>query len=237
MSEAESATQSVFLTKIVLPVGVGVLLAVVGGFLTFVVFPALWGEKSELSISQSGPVDYLEGLESVPLTVEVDGEPVSGVFGFTARVWNSGDRPLEDVEVVVAFEPVSSDFEILQVVHETDPRQAFPEWTTEAEEATVRKFTYSFLNPANADSISLLATEGAPMSVDANPLGATVRRVDPVLDAGRVSFLDRWAAVGIGLLALIGTAATAATATVANFLIRNTRRLIGVDDETPQQGE
>jgi hypothetical protein len=81
---------------LLIPLFVGIVVAAFA-----FVLPRLFAEDLELSYELEGPVGLFD--ERVDETVLVRGKEAESVFGYMARVWNSGKKPITELPVRFQF--------------------------------------------------------------------------------------------------------------------------------------
>jgi hypothetical protein len=157
---------------LLIPLVVGLIIAV------FIFgLPKIFEKGKQLSYEIDGPTTYLDkrSIGNVPVTV--DGVPISILFSYKVRLWNSGDQPLKNLPVLVLFETELSGFKIFSVRHETQPPHEFGNIKQLYIDQKSKKLIFDLLNPEDQDTISLLTNNSVPLKLYAKLEGLKVIEV------------------------------------------------------------
>lgn len=187
-----------------LPLVVGLILAIVGGLIGFVL-PRFFADEKELSYTILGPNRYFDNPAVGNVTVQVNGVQVTNVTSYSVRVWNSGDVPLKNVPVRLVFTPDRDDFKILTIGHQTRPPYEFGKILQESTDGSSVRFVYDLLNPGDEDTITLLVTQSPPLQVFAKAEGLAVRASVPQEDSIAERYLPLLSGILAGASAIVAT--------------------------------
>ena len=158
---------------LLIPLVVGVIVAVFQFGL-----PLFFEKSNELSYSVDGPLRYLDDPAIGHVTVEINGVEVKNLTAYKVRLWNSGDIPLKQLPVRIAFDTNNANFEIFSVSHKTKPELEFGKVLEEKVSDTQRRFVYELLNPEDEDTLTLLANDEPPLNVYAKSENLGLRKVE-----------------------------------------------------------
>jgi len=159
---------------LIIPIIVGIIVA----FATFVI-PRGFDKDKELSYSIDLPTNYLDQETLGSLKIEVNGVPVSALYDYKIKVWNSGDVPLKNIPIRIVFNSKENDFQILSVKHITEPSYEFGKITEENIDNKSRRFIYELLNPGDSDEIRFLCNKWSILTVHSKSEGLKVNWVKP----------------------------------------------------------
>ncbi len=162
---------------LILPVAVGI---VVSGFIMFTSW--LGHGSCEISYLVSGPFQRSDLPDDLQRSESAYDEKWENLLGlprdlfalYGIRIWNSGSKPIKDVNVRVAFDIYDDTVEILRVAHATDPRFEFGLEEVESGRGWSR-FRYALLNPSDSDTIAFAINMPAPVEVFIKSEGVKVR--------------------------------------------------------------
>jgi len=158
----------------IIPMIVGIIVALV----TFVI-PRLFNKDKELSYSVNLPTKYLDQDALGSLNIEINGVPVSALYDYKIKVWNSGDVPLKNIPIRIVFNSKEKDFQIFSVRHLTEPAYEFGKITEESIDNKSKRFIYELLNPGDKDEITFLCNKWALLTVHSKSEGLKVNWVKP----------------------------------------------------------
>ena len=159
---------------LVIPLVIGLLVAVFTYGL-----PKFLDKGKELSYSIDGPTAHLGTSSLSGITITVNGVPTSQLYGYRARIWNSGDLALKAVPVRFVFEDAPPGFRVFSVAHTTKPQFEFGTIKEESSDSLSRRFVYELLNPGNEDVVTFVANAAPSLVVFSNVEGVRLKRVDP----------------------------------------------------------
>lgn len=157
-----------------IPLVIGVVVAVVTYLL-----PKFFDTEKRLSYTIDGPTAYVNPTASGVVKIAVNGVETTNIFGYKLRIWNSGSLPLMALPVRFVFEPVSSNFHIFNVTHDTIPKRDFGRIEESGSDASSKRFVYELLNPNDEDTLMFVTDVGAPLSVFAKAEGLKTKLVNP----------------------------------------------------------
>jgi hypothetical protein len=166
---------------LIIPIVVGIVLAVIGYSL-----PKFFERGKRLGYTLDGPVEAFRADATAGLSLTVDGIPVTRLFTYRLRLWNSGDESVRDAPVRIVFASAPG-FRVFSVRHATAPAYEFGRIVEETPSAYERRFVYSLLNPTNEDVVTFVTNAPASASLYVNIDGVRVSRVETAL---RLSWLD-----------------------------------------------
>ena len=178
----------------VIPVLVGVLIAV---FTT--VFPKIFERGKRLTYTVEGPSTALSSQLTPNLALSINGQPVSRLFTYQVRIWNSGGEPLKSVPVRLQFSP-SGVMKIYAVSHTTQPPEEFGRIDEVGSTNSAKRFVFELLNPGDSDVITLLLDQPAPLVVHSKIEGLKLNK-QSTTDTRRVEFWLGLAGVVLALVA------------------------------------
>lgn len=144
---------------LVIPLIVGLLVAVGTYFL-----PKLFEKAKKLTYSIEGPTPYVNTTALPGVSINLNGVQVSSLYGYRIRLWNSGGASITKLPVQCRFSPTSADFKILNVKHETIPKQEFGKIDEEGSDDVSKRFVYELLNPNDEDTITLVTNQEVPLA-------------------------------------------------------------------------
>jgi hypothetical protein len=191
---------------VVIPLVVGMVVAVFTYGL-----PRIWEKGRQLSYSIDGPTPALTETLVGKIAISANGVPVSQLFTYRVRVWNSGGGALRDVPVRVVFEMPPADFRMLNVAHATTPKYEFGAITESSDSPASRRFVYALLNPKSEDVITFVTTAGPSARLYSNVEDVQLKEV---ATSEHKSSGDKLIAL-VGLAAAIASAMTSVAKTVA----------------------
>ena len=155
---------------LLLPLLVGIVVTIFA-----FVLPRVFTEDLELSYELDGPVGLIdERVDEKDIKILVRGKEAASVFGYTARLWNSGEKPITELPVRFQFGATDAGFEILSVTHKTKPEVDFGAITEVENTNNSRKVKYGLLNPGDEDVVRFLSTRKTPLSVYAKAGGVSL---------------------------------------------------------------
>lgn len=178
---------------LLLPLFVGIVVAT----FTFVL-PELFAEDLELSYELEGPVGIIdERVDETDIKILVRGKEAESVFGYMARLWNSGKKPITELPVRFQFGAPDAGFEILSVTHKTKPEVDFGAITEVEKTDNSRRVKYALLNPGDEDVVRFLSTRKTQLNVYAKAGGMLL--VNRTKD-NTGSFFDNPYVIAIGFI-------------------------------------
>lgn len=151
---------------LVIPLVVGLLVAIATYFL-----PKLLEKGKQVTYTIDAPTAYVNTTAVSGVSINLNGIPVNNLIGYRVRLWNSGGIPVSNLPVQIRFTPKSPEFKILNIKHETVPKQEFGKIGEENMNDSSKRFVYELLNPKDEDIITIVTNEEAPIALYAKAEG------------------------------------------------------------------
>ena len=169
MSESKSTWRR---DMLIVPIIVGLIIALFSFGLD-----RISREKKELSYNVTGPTPYLDEQASKSLSIQINGKNTSQLLAYQVRLWNSGNKALRSIPVLIVFKNPSTNFQIFSSSQTTEPPYEFGDISEVATDPYSRKYVYELMNPGDAVIITCFANEQVPVSVFAKDEGLRLKQV------------------------------------------------------------
>jgi len=192
--------KSRWLELVIIPLLVGVVLVIFSFIL-----PILFEKEKEISYIIDPPSAYLTEKTTSGLKVKINDVNTVSLYAYKVSFWNSGDIPLKKLPIRYTFdvEEEETEFQIFNVIHETESKSEFGQIREEGSDATSKRFIYPLLNPDERETATFLSNAMGIMSFDTKAESLSVKQVQPFRGEKLIEHTSVIIGITASLLALI----------------------------------
>lgn len=130
-----------------------------------------------INYSIEGPITYLEPTTNSPSSIIINGIQTQSLYGYKVHLWNSGDHPIENLQVLYNFSNTSSIFSIINVAHKTIPSFQFGNFIETPKNSCSKLFEYQLINENDEIFVNFLTNDLSDLQVWAKLKGLKISEI------------------------------------------------------------
>jgi|WetSurMetagenome_2_1015567.scaffolds.fasta_scaffold451614_1 hypothetical protein len=115
--------------------------------------------------------------------IKINNTSINHLFGQAVHIWNTGNKPIDNLRITYFFEDTEDDLNIYDVIHNVSPLFDIKVASTEKEELNYyRRFLYTGLDPNEDFSVLFLTNKNKPFKISMNAPGLMendIIKIDP----------------------------------------------------------
>ena len=170
---------------------ISIIVAFLTGFFAYLI-PKIMDKGKQLSYSMDTPLEYF-GLFNdnySDIVIEINDKPISSLYLYTIKVWNSGDKPISEFSTRMVFETQDEGFEIYSISHQTTPEYEFGQIEDEFLADQSIRTTYQLMNPGDKDEVIVTTNNQVPLELFSKIEGVKIIKVQDELEVDSLAIFS-----------------------------------------------
>lgn len=178
----------------------------------------LFEGEHAISYNNQRPIILLldSTIGEVKVKVAINNVPVQNLTKYKVRIWNSGDKPVENLKVGFFFDTKDEKFRVFSIGLTTDPPDPFIKIKVDSLANNKRNFTYPLLNKGDELIVTLLANASPNLKVSGKSKGGSFNEIK---DGDEAQTFNLWFLIKF----LIWIVVTLLTLFIAKFVLFSSR--------------